>query len=46
MEIFICSQRPGSFVVVCMVQRLLNELKQRSPQNVTGIFSAFYKFCQ
>ena len=36
---FICSQRLGSMVVVYLVQRLLEELKQSNPLSVTGIFS-------
>ena len=34
---FICSHIPGSIVVVCLVQKLLEELKQCKPQNVIGI---------
>ena len=34
-KLFICSQRPGS-MVVCIVQSLLNELKQSNPLNVTS----------
>ena len=33
-EPFICSQRPGSMVDVCLVQRLLDEHKESDPLNV------------
>ena len=39
------SQRHGSMVVLCMVQRLLEELKQSNPINVTSHIFRFENWC-
>ena len=40
---FICTQIPGSMVLLCLVQRLL-ELIQSNPLNVIGKFSGFIAY--
>ena len=44
-NLFICSQRRGSSImVVCLVERLLEEFKQSNPLNVFEIFSGLITF--
>ena len=43
--LFICSQRPGSMVVVSLVQTLLEEIKQSSPLNVNSHIFRFENYC-
>ena len=44
-NLFYCSQRPGSMVVVCLEQRLLEELKLSNTLNLTSDIFRFDDYC-